>query len=301
MLENSLERILRFVAVAEEMSFTRAAERLGVDQAWLSRQIRQLEDQLGFSLFERTTRKVTLTNEGARFLTEASSLVDVNDRINKCARMIYSELHNDLRVGVSPSYFWLPERDRLFADFKRRFPQAQTSIKAAFTPKLIQGLQARRLDVALTTPFENAPDLEYVAIHRSRPGLLIPAEAPLAKRESLKLADLKGVAMAVPTQRENPISFANQWEPFIAAGVVPHEVAEGRLAIMHHAVRERLLMLGYEAEQLVGISDFVFRPVVDHPGMTEVGVARVCGDDRMAVRRFWAAAQALAGEVQPLD
>lgn len=300
MLESSLERILRFIAVAEEMSFTRAAERLGVDQAWLSRQIRQLEEQLGFPLFERTTRKVALTPEGQRFQAEASSLVDVNDRINKVARLIYSELHHDLRVGVSPAYFWLPERDMLFTDFKKRFPQAQVSIKAAFTPKLINGLQSRKLDVALTTPFDASADLDYVPIHRSRPGLLIPTEMDISARQTLTLADLKGLPLAVPTARENPVAFNNQWAPLLAAGMIPHEIAEGRMAIMHYAMRERLIMLGYRSETLIGIENFVFRPVLDTPAVTEVGVARMRNDERTAVRRFWACAQSLAAEVAPL-
>lgn len=300
MLENSLERILRFVAVAEEMSFTRAAERLSVDQAWLSRQIRQLEDQLGFTLFERTTRKVALTPEGVRLLVEAGALVEANERINIVARLIYSELHHNLRVGVSPAYFWLPERDHLFADFQTRFPQGRVTVKAAFTPKLILGLQSHKIDVAITTPFEPTMDLEYAPIHRSRPGLLVPQEMELASRGSLTMADLKGVRLAVPTAKENLISFKNQWTPFLDAGMVPYEIVEGRLAMFHYAARERLAMIGYPSEELAGMKDFIFCAVSDTTSFIEVGVARVRNDERMAVRRFWASAQALSAEVEPL-
>ncbi|MFZ2870722.1 LysR family transcriptional regulator, partial [Zavarzinia sp.] len=66
-----IKAVLHFVAVAEDMSFTRAARRLGIAQPWLSRRIRQLEEQLGFALFERTTRSIELTARGRGFLDAA--------------------------------------------------------------------------------------------------------------------------------------------------------------------------------------------------------------------------------------
>ena len=70
-----------FVAVAEELSFTRAATRLFVAQQAISRDIRRLEDQLGTRLFVRTTRRVTLTPDGERLLARARDLIAINDRI----------------------------------------------------------------------------------------------------------------------------------------------------------------------------------------------------------------------------
>src|SRR3546814_8454872 len=68
---SNLDRLIRFSVVAEEMSFSKAARRLNVDQPWLSRQIQQLEAQMGFPLFVRSTRRVSLTDEGEALFASA--------------------------------------------------------------------------------------------------------------------------------------------------------------------------------------------------------------------------------------
>src|SRR3546814_17438408 len=72
---SNLDRLIRFSVVAEEMSFSKAARRLNVDQPWLSRQIQQLEAQMGFPLFVRSTRRVSLTDEGEALFASAQDQI----------------------------------------------------------------------------------------------------------------------------------------------------------------------------------------------------------------------------------
>ena len=297
-MQLNLERVIRFCVVAEEMSVTGAAKRLNVDQAWLSRQVQQLEEQLGFRLFERTTRRITLTHEGATFYEAAAEMSQVTDRVKAVARAIYDQRHDQIRIGVSPSSFWLPERHTLFSGFRSQYPRFQVDIRTAFTPHLIGTLESRKLDLAVTTPFEERPALEYTPIHRSSPGLLVPVESPLANNPTIRASDLKGLVLAVPTQKENPLAYKNQYQPFLDAGMKARIVPEGRLAIFHYAINERILMLGFQAESesLTG-NTMRYRDVIDIRALSEFGVARLRGDDRVGVRRLWAAAQALTEKV----
>src|SRR5258708_6451557 len=106
-LMSDLDRLLRFAVVAEELSFTKAAKRLGVDQPWLSRQIQQLEAQLGFPLFARTTRQVELTSEGERLLIHASRLAEVANQTRDFVRNLGRNHRSLITLGVNPFTFWL--------------------------------------------------------------------------------------------------------------------------------------------------------------------------------------------------
>jgi len=109
-----LERTVRFCIVAETLSIKRAAEQLRVDQSWLSRQIQQLESELGFALFKRTTRSIVLTPQGEAFLPVARELAASADKARRLAAELAQATRQDLRLGVSRYSFWMPARQKLF-------------------------------------------------------------------------------------------------------------------------------------------------------------------------------------------
>jgi DNA-binding transcriptional LysR family regulator len=187
-------RVLRyFVAVAEELHFTRAATRLYVAQQALSREIGRLEQHLGVRLFTRTTRRVTLTPEGERLLVRARELLTLHDQT-------LQELHDlhdrrPLRVDVlaeghTPA--------RLLRVTRQRAPQAElvARFQGGFGAAL-QLLLAGRIDVAfgrsegLGQPFP-AGQLARRLIRLEPMALLLPEEHPLAALEAVPLAMLRG-------------------------------------------------------------------------------------------------------------
>ena len=122
-----LRHIHYFIAVAEELSFTRAADRLRIAQPPLSVQIRQLEDEIGVPLLRRTKRRVELTPAGDAFLEEARRILALVDRGMRTAREIGGGRRGVLRLGAvySVIYAMIPS---LLREFGRRFPDVRVEL-----------------------------------------------------------------------------------------------------------------------------------------------------------------------------
>lgn len=137
-----------FVAVAEELHFGRAAERLFMAQQPLSRQVQRLEAELGVKLFERTTRRVALTPAGEVFLEEARRTLAALDRAVETARRAANGEVGTLRVGYTATalYNVLPEAVR---SFRERYPAVQLELTEMSSAGLERALLAKEIQAAL--------------------------------------------------------------------------------------------------------------------------------------------------------
>lgn len=122
---------------------------------------------------------------------------------------------------------------------------------------------------------------------------MVPEEHELARRPVLQMADLRDMVLATPIREGNVKAFDLQYQPFFDAGVRQRHVPEGKLALYHYAVAERLFMLGNEGEHLAH-GNLVQKTVLDCGSVVEAGVIRNKDDDREAVRKFWASARIVA-------
>ncbi|MFE7662834.1 LysR family transcriptional regulator [Streptomyces celluloflavus] len=181
-------RTLRyFVAVAEELHFGRAAARLHMSQPPLSRAIKQLETEIGATLFDRSSAGVTLTPVGAVLLDEARSLLDQADRVR--VRVAAAAGAATLTVGILGDSTD-PGVTRLAGAYRRRHPHVEVRIRETDLTDPTCGLHAGLVDVALTrAPFDETA----LTVHELRAdpvGALLRADDPLARRDGLRLADL---------------------------------------------------------------------------------------------------------------
>ncbi len=172
-----------FIAVAEEMHFGRAALRLNLTQSPLSRQIQMLEQTLGVTLLERSTRAVRLTPAGRTFLAEAYRVIGAAESAARITRRAARGESGLVRLGftAASAFRTLP---RLVAQIRASLPEVDLVLEEMVSDEQIQALDGNRIDLALLRP---APAL------RAEDGLIVTA--PLV-RERLLLAVPRGHALA---------------------------------------------------------------------------------------------------------
>ncbi|MER5618986.1 LysR substrate-binding domain-containing protein [Streptomyces sp. NPDC002215] len=179
-----------FVAVAEELNFTRAAARLHLAQQSLSAQIRQLERAAGVTLFRRTTRSVELTPAGVRFLDDARATLAALDRSFREARQIEAAASGVLTIGTGEGGA-LTLTGAILADFRTRHPNVRIDLKVYSYADPTAGLADGSVDVAyLRLPIDGGDWLRSETLFVEPRVAMVPASHRLARRPLLTVADL---------------------------------------------------------------------------------------------------------------
>ena len=187
-----LRHLRYFVAVGEEEHFGRAAERLHVVQPALTRQVRQLEEEMGFALFERLKRGVRLTEAGKSFLEETRRLLADLGRSVDQARLVAEGTVGRLRVGFSDTATYSGELPSILRAFRARWPEVRLELSPSSSVGAGDLLRRQEVDVAFVYAAPtDLRDLKTHAISVERWVLALPQAHPLAKRKRVKLADLK--------------------------------------------------------------------------------------------------------------
>lgn len=214
-----------FIAVAEELHFGRAAERLGVAPPALSRQISALEDELGVALLTRTTRQVAMTRAGLIMLEEAKGILVKMEHASRAVREASLASGKVLRVGAidAASSSFVPEA---LVTFRARFPGVEIKFVEAITTALIQMLETGKLDMALTRPPRKPTDCAFEILRVERPVVVLNEDHPLAAREHLTMLDLVGEPFVVPSKRLRPYAYDLVMAYFESVGAVPNVTIE---------------------------------------------------------------------------
>jgi DNA-binding transcriptional LysR family regulator len=184
-----LRHLRYFIAVAEELNFSRAAERLHMAQPPLSAAIRQLERDLGVDLFVRTTREVRLTDAGRAFLEGARrTLADAERAAEDAKRAAAGELGR-LRIGFS----WSTRFDTLPAlgrAFRASHPGVELLAQEMWNARMPPAFRSGSIDIAVSLCPEIAAELELTPIRKERLVALLPESHPLAREEAIPLSAL---------------------------------------------------------------------------------------------------------------
>lgn len=210
-----------FIAVAEELHFGRAAERLGLAPPALSRQISSLEEELGAVLLTRTTRQVALTRAGLTMLDEAKGILARMEHASRAVREASLASGKLLRIGAidAASSSFVPEA---LVAFRARYPGVEIKFVEAMTAPLIQMLEAGKLDLALVRPPRKPTDCAFEILRVERPIVVLNEKHPLAARDHLTMQDLVGQPFIVPSKRIRPFAYDLVMAYFESVATVPN-------------------------------------------------------------------------------
>lgn len=188
-----LRHLRYFVAVAEELHFTRAAKRLHIGQPPLSQQIQALEAELGVALFQRSKRHVALTEAGQRFLISARSILSEATSAAEDARRAARGELGELRIGFSSSLPFTSLLPRVLRDYRAAYPHVTLTLREMFTIDQLEALQLGRLDIGLIRFRGTEPTSELLVREVGQDPLRVVAHAsdPLAQQDTVALSDLK--------------------------------------------------------------------------------------------------------------
>jgi DNA-binding transcriptional LysR family regulator len=200
-----LRHLRYFVAIAEEQHYGRAARQLRVAQPALSRQIQDLEEELGFKLFERLPRGVKLNSAGKLFLEDARRILqDVNNAAARAGRVARG-LSGSLRVGFAENASWRGVVPDSFRRFRQQQPDAELQLQPAASLEQLEAIRSGRLDAGFVHFMPKSdPELDQllVAIHHVE--LAAPKRHPLTKLKKLRLRDLADAPFVWFPRRANP-------------------------------------------------------------------------------------------------
>jgi DNA-binding transcriptional LysR family regulator len=262
-----LRHLRYFVAVGEEQHYGRAASRLRIAQPALSRQIQDLEAEVGFKLFERLPRGVKLTAAGKQFLQDARRILqEVNEAAGRAGRVARG-LSGTLRVGFAENASWRGVVPDSFRRFREQQPDAELQLQPAASLEQLEAIRSGRLDAGFVN-FMPKSDLELdqfpVAIHHVE--LAAPKRHALTKLKKLRLRDLTDVPFVWFPRWANPAFYDRLMHECYRGGLKsPRIVQEG----LNEATILSLVSSGLGVGWVVGTARWrspesvVILPVVD--------------------------------------
>ena len=262
-----LHHMRHFVAVAEELHFGRAAARLNMAQPPLSQSIKRLELALGFTLLERSNRRVELTPAGRIFLDEAKRTLAQAEGAVRLARQAAADELAELSVGfVSAAlYHVLPAALRRC---RERFPAVRIRLDEQPTDTQLDMLQKGQLDVGFVhPPLKDTGPLEVMPVYRDPVVAAVPIGNPLAKDDAIELAALAAEDFILFPYRLGPHLYRDILSACRKAGFAPHIAQEARLmhtilSLVATGMGVSLVPAGAESMRIDGVA---FLPIADAP------------------------------------
>ena len=283
-----LRHLRYFLTVAEEGSFTKAAEKLLIAQPPLSRQIRDLEEELDATLFDRKNHGVTLTEAGVRFRQYASQRVALSDRSVEDIRDMSEGLQGILYLATvearAPKILseWI-------AGFAREYPRVEYNLWNGNTDDVIHRIHSGLCEIAVITAPYDEESLEGIEVYREPWVVMMPKGHPLAlsKGESVELKELAPFDLLIPSRVSRLKEIEDWFEPL---GVTPKIIC--RLAHMQNAIeltRQGVGIAIFPGAVADYLSDDIVVKKIVHP---DVYATYVCVRDKerklsMVAEKFW--------------
>lgn len=202
-LHMDLRQFRYFVAVAEELNFTRAAKRVFTAQPALSRQISLLEERIGAPLFDRSARQIKLTHVGKILLEEAKAAIKHTDQAILKAQRVAQGINGKLRVGFTGTSLYRM-LSKLNYELAHHYPQLELEYVELCTTEQETALLNHEIHVGFLHPPLYTASLSYETIDREPFYLAVPSNHTLAAKQSVAVADLEGQPLILLPRDKGP-------------------------------------------------------------------------------------------------
>ena len=285
-----LRHLRYFLAVGEALNVTRAAAQLRVAQPALSRQVQDLEDEIGVDLLRRSPRGVTLTAEGRLFLEEVRELLKRTDESVKKVRALARDGYGELRVGYVPTHTVeiLPPG---IAAFRKSVPHVKVLLYALSCDELIAGLRNATLELAIMVKPSGEQDagIEFELL-RTYPLCVAVAPAhPFARLKSIPLKKIATEPVIGLYRKDFPVYYRNLRRIFASIGTKPRIAVEcdSCSSLIIQVESGRGIALCIPIFKLVTGKRLLYRPITGTTESVSIGIARATkGDVTPAGEKF---------------
>ncbi len=282
-----LRHLRYFVAVAEELHFTRAADRLNMSQPPLSQRIMELERELQVTLFERTRRRVELTAVGGHFLDCAREVLARLDAAVEAVRQIARNETGHLVIGWEP-LVELGSVPRLIQGLRQRYPAIRVEVRTLVSTDLLRALRDGRIDAAFVSPPESQDDLTVHVLEREPLLAVLPDGHRLANRAAIPASELAvecHVRLAPHVAPALARCVAALWTRERVEPVTELEV-DTPLSMLRLVGRGTGVALIPASAIVIGIPGCVYRPLAGHVCNVETALVVARGEVSPSVRQL---------------
>ena len=272
------------IAVAQDLNFSRAAERLHIDQSTVTKRINSLENQLGFKLFERSHQSVELTEPGRRFVQEAREAVLHIELAVSSANAAFRGAEDTLHIGTTASAdpFLV---STLMSVRVPLYPRLKLEFWSDYPGELIHDLIAGTLDLALVTDAPENPKLSCLGLAKHPYYVAMLSDDSLAGRKEIRLKDLNDRSWALLSHRVSPYSYDMIQAAASEAGVAAselHHVTAAEQAMSFVLFHDSLALLDRVGAWCIAQDGITMRPLAESNLQFSTGLA-VCSDNKSRI------------------
>lgn len=259
-----------FLAVCEELHFTKAAEKLGISQPTLSQQIRLLESQLGTPLFQRIGKKVFVTDAGEILYKHSRTIFHELDQAKAAINEIRGMQRGRLRIGCSGNHLLTAA----VLAFHARYPHIELSVTDLATEETKEGLMSNQLDLGVVFLPDEEEHLQRIPLYNERLQLIVSSKHPLANAEAIRLRDLGQLPLAMLQKKyyvRQLIDDCAQRIGFPLKPALELDTLESLLQMARNNLSGAILPESY-FKSISADSDFRAIPILDPIPQKEVGI-----------------------------
>lgn len=199
-----LRHIRYFIALAEELNFSRAAERLHIAQPNLSRQIRELENIIGAPLFNRTKRQVKLTNAGKVFLNYAYNISEQVERAYVNTKLSTTGIEGELRIGFNGM---VQDITPSLKQYRNKYPNVSIVLKYMTSSEQIKALSENSIDIGTISVPISSNQIVTSPLKELKFMLALPENHPLTTKKNISLADLRKETFIITPKTAGPLFY----------------------------------------------------------------------------------------------